>query len=76
MVLGYVDEIMKDLSPYYKKNPGPSIKYKLVIDTPGGTLEPLYFWLLNFMNITGGKTDKIIDNFASSPGSGHFSDLG
>ena len=76
MVLGDVDEIMKDLSPFYKKNPGPAIKYKLVIDTPGGTLEPLYFWLLNFMNITGGKTDKIIDNFASSPGSGHFSELG
>ena len=76
MVFGEVDKIMKDLSPYYKKNPGPAIEYRLVIDTPGGTLEPLYFWLLNFMNTTGGKTDKIIDNFASSPGSGHFSELG
>jgi hypothetical protein len=64
------------LSPYYKSNPGPEIKYKLVYDTPGGTLEPHYFWLLNFMNITGGETKKIMDNFASSPGSGHFSELG
>lgn len=35
-------------------------------------LEPVYFWILDFM---GGKPEKLIDNFQSSPGSGHFSDL-
>ena len=52
----------------------PAITYKLVYDTPGGGLEPLYFWILNFMG--NEKARKIIDTFASSPGSGHFSELG
>ncbi len=70
---------VKDLMKKVKKNapsldPNPAIKYKLVYDTPGGGLEPLYFWILNFMG--GEKARKIIDTFASSPGSGHFSELG
>jgi len=71
------DSIKKTLekidSPSLKANLGNGISYKLIYDTPGGGLEPLYFWLLNFM---GGKAEKLIDTFASSPGSGHFSELG
>lgn len=70
--MGQIDDMIKDISPYYKKN-GPAIEYKLIYDTPGGTLEPLYFWILNFM---GSNTEKLIDTFASSLGSGHFSELG
>lgn len=57
-------------------DPKAGIKYSLQYDTPGGTLEPLYFWILNFMNMTGGGVSKVVDTFASSPGSGHFSELG
>lgn len=70
-----VKELVKKVSenaPSLDKE--PAIKYKLVYDTPGGGLEPLYFWILNFMG--GEKARKIIDTFASSPGSGHFSELG
>ncbi|MEK6914532.1 MAG: hypothetical protein AABW83_02670 [Nanoarchaeota archaeon] len=70
--MGQIDDIIKEISPYYKKK-GPDIEYKLIYDTPSGTLEPLYFWILNFM---GPDTEKLIDTFASSPGSGHFSELG
>ena len=40
------------------------------------TLEPVYFWVLDFMTSQLGlKTEKLVDNFASSPGSGHFGEL-
>ena len=49
--------------------------HQLIYDSPSETLEPVYFWLLNFMNnMFSGQVDKITDNFASSPGSGHFSE--
>lgn len=56
---------------------GPYEKHKLVYDSPSESLEPLYFWILDFMN--GGifrKVEKVTDNFVSSVGSGHFSELG
>jgi hypothetical protein len=39
------------------------------------SLEPIYFWLLDFMTGVAGAPEKLIDNFSSSPGSGHFSEL-
>lgn len=41
------------------------------------TLEPVYFWVLDKLN-TFFKEDvtKYIDNFSSSPGSGHFAEMG
>lgn len=71
-----VDNIIKEISPFYKKKGNPSIDYELVYDSTTETLEPLYFWILDFMNkVFGGKVEKLTDNFASSPGSGHFSEL-
>ena len=67
-----------------KANPldAPGLKYpseihKLVYDSPSESLEPIYFWLHDFI-LTNGykKIDKITDNFVSSPGSSHFSELG
>lgn len=55
----------------------PFEQHKLVYDSPSETLEPLYFWILDFMNgMFRNKVTKITDNFFSSPGSGHFSELG
>jgi len=71
-----VDEIIKKVSPFYNKKGKPSIDYKLTYDSTSETLEPIYFWLLDFANqIFDGNVEKLIDNFASSPGSGHFSEL-
>jgi hypothetical protein len=39
------------------------------------TLEPVYFFILDLMNDFGFSSEKLIDNFSSSPGSGHFTEL-
>ena len=66
-----IKEILKEMkAPSLDR--GSFSPYKLIYDTPAGGLEPHYFWLLNFMP----KSRKIIDTFASAPGSGHFSELG
>tara|TARA_Y100000310_G_scaffold244674_1_gene249535 strand:- start:5110 stop:6696 length:1587 start_codon:yes stop_codon:yes gene_type:complete len=63
---------MKDLGI----KPKPSADHQLIYNSTSETLEPVYFWLLDFMNqVFGGNVEKIMDNFASSPGSGHFSEL-
>ena len=63
---------MKDLGI----KPKPVAEHQLVYNSSSETLEPIYFWLLDFMNkVFGGDVKKIVDNFASSPGSGHFSEL-
>jgi len=54
-----------------------SAEHKLVYNSLAETLEPIYFWILDYMNgIFGGNVIKIVDNFAASPGSGHFGELG
>jgi len=50
--------------------------HKLVYDSPSETLEPVYFWLLDLIENMGMKPEKLIDNFSSTVGSGHFSELG
>ncbi|MEM3074620.1 MAG: hypothetical protein QW727_01610 [Candidatus Pacearchaeota archaeon] len=71
MVDGVTDIIEKKL----KINPSQS--HTLVYDSPTETLEPLYFWILNFLNnLFSNDVEKLSDNFTSSPGSGHFSELG
>src|SRR3972149_10649 len=54
----------------------PLSKHSLVYDSSSETLEPVYFFILDLMNDLGLDAQKIIDNFASSPGSGHFAELG
>ncbi len=55
----------------------PVRAHKIVYDSSSETLEPIYFWILDMMNnFFGGKVEKLIDNFSSSPGSGHFSEMG
>ncbi len=53
----------------------PIEKHEIVYDSPTEGLEPIYFWLLDFMNEAYKKVEKITDNFVSSPGSSHFSEL-
>ncbi|MFC1682252.1 hypothetical protein ACFL0X_01380 [Nanoarchaeota archaeon] len=70
-----VDEIIKKVSSHYAKKAEPETEHLLVYDSSTETLEPIYFFVLDLMNSFGLKTEKIIDNFVSSPGSGHFSEL-
>ena len=54
----------------------PKEQHEIVYDSPAEGLEPIYFWLLDFINeMYQEKVEKITDNFVSSPGSGHFSEL-
>jgi hypothetical protein len=71
-----VSELIKEVSPYYKKKGGPEKEHVLYYDSSVETLEPIYFWILDFMNDVGFSVEKLIDNFSSSPGSGHFAELG
>src|SRR3989344_1588269 len=54
----------------------PIEKHTLVYDSFGESLEPIYFWVLDRMGMLGIKPEKLVDNFVSSPGSGHFSEMG
>ena len=68
------DAIKEIIEGKLKKKPAE--QHELIYDSNSQTLEPVYFWILDLMNgFFGGKVEKIIDNFVSSPGSGHFSEL-
>ncbi len=54
----------------------PIEKHKLSYDSPADGLEPVYFWILDFASGAFKEVEKLSDTFASSVGSGHFSELG
>lgn len=64
-------EVMEDIL-----EKGPDETHKLVYDSPTETLEPIYFFILDLMNDFGFGVEKLVDNFVSSPGSGHFGEMG
>ena len=53
----------------------PMEQHTLIYDSPTEAIEPVYFWLLDFIGGPYRNIEKITDNFVSSPGSGHFSEL-
>ncbi len=69
-----VSDIIGKINPKYKDNPIAS--HTLGYDSGVETLEPVYFFIIDLMSDFGLKTEKLIDNFSSSPGSGHFAELG
>jgi hypothetical protein len=63
----------------YKGLKNPIEKHFLSYDAFSENLEPIYFWILQTLEREYkdfDKIEKIIDNFSSSPGSGHFSEIG
>ena len=70
-----ISEIIEKVVPYYKKKGGPEAVHTLVYDSASETLEPVYFFILDLMNDFGLAPEKLVDNFTTSPGSGHFSEL-
>jgi len=71
-----IDDLIQEVSGHYKKKKEPAAQHQIVYNSSASTLEPIYFWVLDFMgSLFGNRIEKIIDNFASSPGSGHFSEL-
>lgn len=55
----------------------PSQKNLIIYEALNEGAEPIYFWILDKMSLEGYKSsEKLVDNFVSSPGSGHFSEMG
>jgi len=71
-----VSEIIHKISPHYAKTKKPDIEHTLVYDSSSETLEPLYFFIIDLLETFGYPPQKLVDNFTSSPGSGHFGELG
>ena len=77
-----VDDVKKTLEELFKNKKdakkGKSLgSLQLVYDSPEAHLESIYFWVLDFLNgISSGDVEKLVDNFASAPGSGHFQEMG
>ncbi len=69
-----IAEIIGKINPNYKEN--ALVSHSLGYDSAVETLEPVYFFILDLMNDFRLKPEKLIDNFSSSPGSGHFAELG
>ena len=71
-----IHEIIQRISEHYKKKGKPEAEHVIGYDSSSEGLEPIYFFITDLMNDFGLKTEKLIDNFTSSPGSGHFGELG
>ncbi|MBU2562185.1 MAG: hypothetical protein KKF68_00815 [Nanoarchaeota archaeon] len=76
MVIKTVAEIIEEVVPYYKKKGGPESSHTLGYESNSQTLEPVYFFILDLMSDFGLAPEKLIDNFTTTPGSGHFSEMG
>ncbi len=74
-----VDDIIASMVPKYRTKEGkpkPATEFNLVYDSSSETLEPIYFWIIDWIQRYGDwKVEKLVDNFASSPGSGHFGEM-
>jgi len=53
----------------------PVQSFKMTFDSQQAQLEPIYYWLLDFVQDMGWDMEKLIDNFTASPGSGQFSEM-
>ena len=62
--------------PAEEVEPKTLSEHNLTYDSSSETMEPIYFFILDLMNDFGIKSEKIVDNFTSSPGSSHFSEMG
>jgi hypothetical protein len=74
-----IKKVIKDVfskAPKRKEWSEPISTHKIIFDSPQSQLEPIYYWLLDFIQDGGWDAKKVTDNFMSSPGSGHFSEMG
>lgn len=71
--MGDIKDMLKKSTSYDKGEPLAS--FKITSDSQTSQLEPIYYWILDFMQDMGIKVEKITDNFTASPGSGQFLEL-
>jgi hypothetical protein len=73
-------KLIKDKS-IVKFDSGNPVEYHIVYDTFSGTLEPIYFWTLDFLRSSdpsglGFEVDKTGEEFEATAGGGFFGDVG
>ncbi len=71
-----VDQLIQDVSSYYKKKGGPESNHDLLYESFTETVEPVYYFLLDLLGSFGYKVEKLVDNFSLPPGSPHAQELG
>jgi len=54
----------------------PLEKHYIEYDNIGGSLESIYFWILDYLKLRSHKTEKLVDTFLASPGSANFAEMG
>ena len=56
----------------------PIEKHVISYDSPQSSLESIYFWIINYLNVNynGERPTKFTDNFSASPGSAYYGELG
>ncbi len=55
---------------------GPLSSFRITHDSQTNQIEPVYYWILDFVRDAGFDVKKIVDNFMTTPGSGHFDEFG
>ncbi len=70
-------DVAKQIGEINPRYVNPVWEHKIVYDSTSEQLEPIYFWILDFLNekITT-DVEKIEDNFSASVGGGFFSEIG
>lgn len=71
-------EMKEVLSKVLGKRGEPISTYKINFQSQQNQLEPIYYWVLDFIYGLGFKekdVKKVTDNFTASPGSGQFTDF-
>lgn len=53
----------------------PKEMHTLIYDAFSQNLEPIYFWILDYINREYESSEKLVDNFIAAAGSGYFSEL-
>ncbi|RMD45429.1 hypothetical protein D6829_02345 [Candidatus Pacearchaeota archaeon] len=72
---GIIEALKKAKEEGISLSPSPVSSHKLRIQSEQNQIEPIYYWVLDFLTDAGWDVKKVVDNFMASPGSGQFADM-
>ena len=72
--MGEIQDLIKKCTR--NNNGKPLSSYEITYDAQTNQLEPVYYWLLDFIQDAGYNIEKLTDNFMAAPGSGNFDEYG
>lgn len=78
--MGEIQDLLKQVNPKLYSTPDGKAtslsNYKLMHDAQTNQIEPVYYWILDFIQDANYSVDKLVDNFMTTPGSGNFDEFG